>query len=44
MCIWIRIMLLCIPKIAAGALTPGLYFLEIAREGKRVAVKQFVVN
>gem|GEM_PF-1532119 len=31
-------------EIAAGSLIPGMYFLEIAREGKKVAVKQFVIN
>jgi|GEM_PF-2745600 len=31
-------------EIAAGSLTPGIYFLEIAIEGKRVVVKQFVVK
>jgi len=31
-------------EIAADSLTPGIYFLEIAKEGKRVAMKPFVVK
>jgi len=31
-------------EIVAGSLTPGMYFLEIVREGKRMAIKQFVVK
>lgn len=31
-------------EIATRALVPGVYFLDIAKEGKRVAVKQFVIN
>ncbi len=31
-------------EIAAGELVPGIYFLNVAKEGEQVAVKQFVIN
>ena len=31
-------------EMAAGELVPGIYFLNVSKEGKSVAVKQFVVN
>ncbi len=31
-------------EIAAGDVTPGIYFLNVVKEGKRVAVKQFVIK